>query len=64
MLRKIENADLVSEGENSLDLCEVGDQGMITSVQGTPVKLQNQGKFQSQGKFQQSPIIARSAKKN
>ena len=56
--QKIEKADLVSEGRYSPDSCEVRDPGMITSVQGTPAKLQNQGKFQ------QSPIIARTTKKN
>ena len=42
----------------SPDPREARDPGMITSVQGTPVKLQ------SQGKFLQSPIIARTIKKN
>ena len=57
-IEKIEKADLVSEGRNSPEPCEDRDPGMITSVQGTPAKLQKKEKFQ------QSPIIARSTRKN
>ena len=59
-IQKVEKADLVSEGKNSPDPREDRDPGMVTSVQGTPAKLQIQGKFQQQ----QSPIITRSTKKN
>ena len=51
-------ADLVTEGDVSSEVDRVNDPGTVTSVQGTPAKMQVMEKFHS------SPIIARSAKKN
>ena len=58
-LKKVEKADLVSEGKSSPGSAKkVQDPGTVTSVQGTPAKL-NPGLLS----FHQSPIITKSGRK-
>ena len=58
-LKKVEKANLVSEGNTSPGYTvEVTDPGTVTSVQGTPAKL-----YPGLCSFQQSPIIAKSGRK-